>query len=41
MKTYIIVDKTGLVTFIDACSAQQAVTLATEAGYRPFIVREA
>lgn len=41
MKNYIIVDKTGIVTFINACSAQQALQIACEAGYRPFIIREA
>lgn len=41
MKTYIIVDKTGLVTFICAPSAQQALQIASEQGYKPFIIREA
>ena len=41
MKTFIVIDKTGIVTFIDASTAQQALMLACEAGYRPFIIREA
>ena len=40
-KTFIIIDVTGIVTFINATSAQQALQLACEAGYKPFIVREA
>lgn len=40
-KTFIIVDVTGIVTFIQATSAQQALQLACEQGYKPFIVREA
>lgn len=40
-KTYIIIDVTGIVTFINATSAQQALQLASEQGYKPFIVREA
>ena len=40
-KTFIILDTTGIVTFITAPSAQQALQLAREQGYRPFIVREA
>ena len=41
MKTFIIIDVTGIVTFINATSAQQALQLATEQGYKPFVVREA
>ena len=41
MKTFIIIDTTGIVTFITASSAQQALQLATEQGYKPFVVREA
>ena len=41
MKTFIIIDVTGIVTFIKATSAQQALQLASEQGYTPFIVREA
>ena len=40
-KTYIIIDVTGIVTFITAPSAQQALQLACEQGYKPFVVREA
>ena len=40
MKTFIIIDVTGIVTFINATSAQQALQLATEQGYKPFVVRE-
>ena len=40
MHNYIIVDVTGLVTFITATSAQQALVIATQMGYKPFIVRE-
>ena len=40
-KTFIIIDVTGIVTFINATSAQQALQLASQAGYKPFIVREA
>ena len=40
MKTFIIIDSSGLVTFITATNAQQAVMLACEQGYKPFIVRE-
>lgn len=40
-KTFIIVDVSGLVTFINASSAQQALQIACEQGYKPFIVREA
>ncbi len=40
-KTYIIVDVTGIVTFIRASSAQQALAIACEQGYKPFVVREA
>lgn len=39
--TFIIVDVTGIVTFINAANAQQAVMLAREQGYKPFIVRQA
>lgn len=41
MKTFIIIDQTGIVTFINASSAQQALQLASEQGYKPFVVREA
>lgn len=41
MKTYIIIDVTGIVTFITAANAQQALQLACEQGYKPFVVREA
>lgn len=41
MKTFIIIDVTGIVTFITAPSAQQALQLACEQGYKPFVVREA
>lgn len=40
-KTFIIIDVTGIVTFINATNAQQALQLACEQGYKPFIVREA
>ncbi len=40
-KTFIIVDISGIVTFINAISAQQALQLACEQGYKPFIVRDA
>ena len=41
MKTFIIIDVTGIVTFIHAVNAQQAIAEAREQGYKPFIVREA
>ena len=41
MKNFIIIDVTGIVTFIAAVNAQQAVRLANERGYKPFTVREA
>ena len=41
MKTFIIIDVTGIVTFVAAPSAQQALQLATEQGYKPFVIREA
>ena len=41
MKTYIIIDVTGIVTFVTAPSTQQALQLAVQQGYKPFIVREA
>lgn len=42
MKTFIIIDATtGIVTFIHAANAQQALQLACEQGYKPFVVREA
>ena len=41
MKEFIIIDRTGLVTFITATSAQQALVIATQMGYKPFVVREA
>ena len=41
MKTFIIIDVTGIVTFINATSAQQALQLACEQGYKPFIVKQA
>ena len=41
MKSFIIIDVTGIVTFISAPTAQQAIQLACEQGYKPFIVREA
>lgn len=40
-KTFIIIDVTGIVTFINAANAQQAVITAREQGYKPFVVREA
>ena len=40
-KTFIIIDVTGIVTFIRAANAQQALQLASEQGYKPFIVRQA
>lgn len=40
-KTFIIIDVTGIVTFIQAANAQQALQIASEQGYKPFIVREA
>lgn len=39
--TFIIVDICGIVTFIKAANAQQALQIACEQGYKPFIVREA
>ena len=39
--TFLIIDVTGIVTFINAANAQQAVMLAREQGYKPFIVRQA
>ena len=41
MKTYIIIDVTGIVTFISAANAQQALQIAHEQGYKPFVIREA
>lgn len=41
MKTFIIIDVTGIVTFIKAANAQQALQLACEIGYKPFVIREA
>ena len=41
MNNYIIVDVTGLVTFIRADNERQAVMLATHMGLKPFIVRQA
>ena len=41
MKTFIIIDVTGIVTFIHATSAQQALQQACEQGYKPFVIREA
>lgn len=41
MKTFIIIDVTGIVTFINAANAQQAVMIACEQGFKPFIVRAA
>lgn len=40
-KTFIVIDVTGIVTFINATSAQQALQLACEQGYKPFIVKQA
>lgn len=39
--TFIIIDTSGIVTFINAANAQQAVMLAREQGYQPFVVRQA
>lgn len=41
MKVFIIIDVTGIVTFIHAADVQQALQLACEQGYKPFVVREA
>lgn len=41
MKTFVIIDATGIVTFVRAGNAQQAVMLAVAQGYKPFTVREA
>ena len=41
MKSFIIIDVTGIVTFISAPTAQQAVQIAREQGYKPFVVRQA
>ena len=41
MKTFIIIDVTGIVTFINAANAQQALQFACEQGYKPFIVKQA
>ena len=41
MKTFIVVDITGIVTFITAASSYEAGCKAREQGYRPFIIREA
>lgn len=41
MKTFIIIDVTGIVTFIHAPNAQQALQLACEQGYKPFVVKQA
>lgn len=41
MKTFIVIDVTGIVTFICASSAQQALQIASEQGYKPFVIREA
>ena len=38
--TFLIIDVTGIVTFINAANAQQAVMLAREQGYKPFVVRQ-
>lgn len=40
-KTFIIIDVTGIVTFIQAANAQQALQIASAEGYKPFVVREA
>lgn len=43
MKTlviFVIIDVTGIVTFIHAANAQQALQLACEQGYKPFVIRE-
>lgn len=40
LKTFLIIDVTGIITFINADNAQQALQLAHEQGYKPFIVRE-
>ena len=40
MRTFIVIDVTGIVTFLSATNAQKALSLATELGYRPFVVRE-
>lgn len=41
MKTFIIIDVTGIVTFIHATNAQQALQFACEQGYKPFVVKQA
>ena len=38
---FIIIDVTGIVTFIRASNAQQALQIASEQGYKPFIIRQA
>ena len=41
MKTFIVIDQTGLVTFVCAATSYEAGCKAREQGYRPFIIREA
>ena len=40
MKEFIVIDVSGLVTFVRATSAQQALMIASEMGYKPFIIRQ-
>ena len=40
MKTYVVVDVTGLVTFITAASTSEAGCKAREEGFKPFIIRQ-
>ena len=40
MKTFIVIDVTGIVTFITAASTFEAGCKAREEGYRPFIIRQ-
>lgn len=39
-KEFIIIDVTGIVTFIQAASAAQAASKAREEGFKPFIIRQ-
>ena len=40
MKEFIVIDRTGIVTFLRATSAQQALMIATDMGYKPFTIQE-
>ena len=38
---YIVIDITGIVTFIKANTLYEAGCIAREAGFKPFIIRQA